>query len=108
MYRKNRGSSSLCSHSTHTSVPADYSPKIYSTKYASDLISLLEMRICALINSRAARNVFAATVNGTRNRKGKLTVLPNFLETTRRKLNVATEGDIAKTASSRPSHGIFA
>ena len=24
---------------------------------------------CALINSRAARNVFAATVNGTRNRK---------------------------------------
>ena len=24
---------------------------------------------CALINSRVARNVFAATVNGTRNRK---------------------------------------
>ena len=36
----------------------------------------------------------------------KLTVLPNFLETTGR--NVETEGDIAKTASSRPSHGIFA
>ena len=35
----------------------------------------------------------------------KITVLPNFLETTGR--NVATEGDIAKTASSRPSHCIF-
>ena len=35
----------------------------------------------------------------------KFTALPNFLETTGR--NVATKGDIAKTASSRPSHGIF-
>ena len=39
--------------------------KIYGTKFASDLISLLEMRI----NSRKARNVFAAMVNGTRNKK---------------------------------------
>ena len=45
VYRKNRGNSSLCSHSKHTRVPTDYSPKIYSTKFASDLISLLEIRI---------------------------------------------------------------
>ena len=61
---------------------------------------------CALINSRAARNVFAATVNGTWNRKfwtRKTYCLTKFPWN-----NVATEGDIAKTASSRPSHGIFA
>ena len=33
----------------------------------------------------------------------KFTVLPNFMGH-----NVATEGDIAKTASSRPLHVIFA
>ena len=36
----------------------------------------------------------------------KLSVLPNFLETMGR--NIVTEDDIAKTASSRPSHGILA
>ena len=45
VYRKNHGNSSLCSHSKHTRVPTDYSPKIYSTKFANDLISLLEMCI---------------------------------------------------------------
>ena len=35
----------------------------------------------------------------------KLAVLPNFLEIMGH--NIAMEGDMAKTASSRPSHGIL-
>ena len=35
---------------------------------------------CTLINSRATQNIFAATVNGTRNRKVWITVLPKFLK----------------------------
>ena len=68
----------------------------------SSLVTWSRCWRCALLNSRAARSVFAATVNDTQNRQfwmRKFTGLLNFLETTEH--NVATEGDFAKTASSR-------
>ena len=77
MYRKNRWNSSLSSHSKHTSVPADIHQK--STVW-SMLATWSHCWRCTLINSRAAQNVFAATVNGTQNRKAWITVLPKFLK----------------------------
>ena len=47
VYRKNRGNSSLCSHSKHTSVPQTINQKSTVRSFASDLNLLLEMRIKA-------------------------------------------------------------
>ena len=58
---------------------------------------------CTLINSRAAWNAFTTIVNGTWKvyiNDKKPAVLPGQ--------NVAMKGEIAKTALSCPSHGIFA